>query len=140
MKFLRSILGIILGMVIGTIVILVLETVNGYFHPMPPGTDLTDRESIKLAIMSLPVTAFIGLLVSYLFGVFFAAFAAGKIAGRSEVIHGFIISLLFSLMGISNFAMIPAPVWVVISSFIIFFAAGFAGSSFAASIRGAKTS
>jgi hypothetical protein len=139
MKFLRSILGILLGMVIGFIVIGVVQMINSFIHPMPPGTDLSNADSIRHAFAQLPFTAFIGLLVSYLFGVFFAAFAAGKVAGRSEVLHGFIISLLFALMGISNFAMLPAPIWVVISTFIIFFVAGFMGSSFAAKIRGAKT-
>ena len=138
MKFLRSILGIIFGMVIGVIVIAVLQMINGYLHPMPPGTDPFNPESLKRAFAGLPATAFVGLLVSYLFGVFFASFAAGKIAGHSEVLHGFVISLLFALMGISNFAMFPAPIWVVILAFIIYFAAGFLGSSFAASIRKTK--
>lgn len=139
MKFLRSILGIFLGMVIGSIVIGVLQMINGYLHPMPVGTDPSNAESIRRAFAHLPVTAYIVLLVAYLCGVFFAAFAAGKIAGWSEVLHGFIISLLFVLVGISYFAMFPAPIWVVIGAFIIYFAAGYLGSSFAASLKTART-
>jgi hypothetical protein len=139
MKLLRSILGIFFGMLIGSIVIGVLMFVNAFIHPMPAGTDPTDADSLRAAFAQLPVTAFIGLLVSYLVGVFFAAFAAGKIAGYSEVLHGFIISLLFTFVGISYFARVPTPIWVVIGAFIIYFAAGFVGASFAASIRSAKT-
>jgi hypothetical protein len=126
-------------MIIGVIVIAVLQMINAFIHPMPPGTDPYNPESVKHAFASLPTTALVGLLISYLFGVFFAAFAAGKVAGHSEVLHGFVISLLFALMGISNFAFFPAPVWVVILAFIIYFAAGFMGSSFAASLRKART-
>ncbi len=126
-------------MVIGSIVVGVLTMINGYLHPMPPGTDPSNFESFRAAFAGLPVTGFIVLLVSYLLGVFFAAFAAGKIAGYSEVLHGFIISLLFTFIGISFFARVPTPIWVVIGALIIYFAAGFLGSSFAASIRKTKT-
>src|ERR1041384_7388844 len=111
MRFLRSILGIFLGMVIGGIVIGGVQMVNGYFHPMPPGTDPTNRESVRQAFALLPLTAHLGLLAAYLLGVFFAAFAASKIAGYSEVLHGFVISLLFTFIGISYFAMFPTPIW-----------------------------
>ncbi len=125
-------------MVIGSIVVGALTVINGYLHPMPPGTDPANFESFRAAFSGLPVTAFIVLLITYLLGVFFASFAAGKIAGYSEVLHGFIISLLFTFIGISFFARVPMPIWVVIGALIIYFAAGFLGSSFAASLRKTK--
>jgi hypothetical protein len=138
MKIVRSILGVILGFVIGVIVIGVIQMVNGYIHPMPAGLDPFNPEQLKRAFSNLPTTAFVGLLISYFAGVFFAAFAAAKIAGRGEVMHGFIISVLYALIGISNFTAFPAPTWVVAGSFIIYFVAGFLGASFANSLRGAK--
>jgi len=138
MKILRSIIGIIGGLLIGVIVISVGQMINIAIHPVPPGMDPANPEDLKRVFSSLPVTAFIGLLLSYLFGVFFAAFAAAKIAGRSEVLHGFIISLFFAFAGILNFNAIPAPIWVVALAFVIFFAAGFMGSSFAGSLRKAR--
>lgn len=138
MKILRSILGIFLGLIIGGIVILGIQMVNVLIHPIPAGMDPANPEDIKRVMANFPITAFIGLLLSYFFGVFFAAFAAGRIAGRSEVLHGFIISLIFAFAGIRNFSAVPAPIWVVVGSFVIFFAAGFLGSSFAGSLRKAR--
>ncbi len=138
MKILRSILGIFLGLIIGGIVIFGVQMVNILIHPVLAGMDPSNPEDVKRVLANLPVTAFIGLLLSYLLGVFFAAFAAAKIAGRSEVLHGFIISLIFAFAGIMNFNAVPAPIWVVISCFVIFFAAGFLGSSFAGSLRKAR--
>ncbi len=139
MNIVRSILGIIVGIIIGMIVIIVIQMINGYIHPLPAGIDPTKLEDLKRVWSTLPTTAFIGLLLSYLFGVFFAAFAAAKIAGRGEIVHGFIISVLYALIGISNFTAFPAPTWVVVGSFVIYFAAGFMGASFANSLRKART-
>jgi hypothetical protein len=138
MKILRSVLGIVLGLIIGGIVITGVQMVNILIHPVPAGLDPANPDDLKLVLTHLPVTALIGLLLSYLFGVFFAAFAAAKVAGRSEVLHGFIISLIFAFAGIRNFNAISAPTWVVIAAFVIFFGAGFMGSSFAGSLRKAK--
>jgi hypothetical protein len=139
MNIVRSIVGVVAGFVIGMIVIFVIQMVNGYLHPLPAGVDPRNFEDFKQIWSTLPTTAFIGLLLSYLFGVFFAAFAAAKIAGRGEVVHGFIISVLYALIGISNFTAFPAPVWVTVGSFVIYFVAGFLGASFAGSLRKVKT-
>jgi hypothetical protein len=138
MSVVRSILGIIGGFLIGMIVIFVIMMVNGYFHPLPASASYETLEDVGKAWLTLPYTFFIGMLVSYFLGLFFAGFAAAKIAGRGEIIHGFIISVLYSLIGISNFRAFPVPVWVIVSSFIIYFVAGFFGASFAASLRKAK--
>jgi hypothetical protein len=139
MNIVRSILGILGGLILGAIIMSAGQMVIMVFNPPPAGIDPTVLDQFRLYIASWPASAFVILLVVYFLGVFFAAFGAAKIAGRAELLHGFIISLLFSLGAFANFANIPQPTWVMTGAFIVYFVAGFAGASFAANLRSART-
>lgn len=138
MNIARSILGIIVGLVIGSILITTGIMIATVIYP--PSTTLDPRlpEDLRLFYSTRPTGWYAGELISYLVGVFFASFAAAKVAGRAEALHGFIIILLYVVFGIFKLSVYPEPAWVMIGSVIIYFIGGMAGSAFAGSLRGAR--
>jgi len=63
-------------------------------------------------IQTLPLGAFLMVLLAWALGTFAGSFVAARVACCAPIVHGMIISLLFLVAGIVNMLMIPHPVWM----------------------------
>ena len=79
----RSILGIVLGIVLAVVAIFGIQAVAMIVYPMPEGTDMNNPESLKAALAAMPAGAFVLLLVGYAVGTLAGAWLAATIARRA---------------------------------------------------------
>jgi hypothetical protein len=91
-----------------------------HMHPFPAGMDTKDMNAIKAFVATLPVSAFILVLLGWFVGTAAGTFSASKI-GRSAT-PGYVTGGLLFAAGIANSIIIPQPLWFTLVSFVIYIA------------------
>lgn len=117
MGVLRIILGIVIGVAIGVGLVALGDAINHRLWPPPPDVQVTNPESIRAYMQTAPITSLLGLPVTWTIAAFAAAFAAAKIGGKSWV--GWIAGGLIFAATCLNLAMIPHPLWMLISAVVL---------------------
>ena len=111
---LRTILGILAGVVLAFAVMMALEMASFAVFPPPAGLDPADPEDIKRIVAATPMAAKSWVV----FGWFASAVAGGWLARRlaRKDWAGWVIAGLIVLGGIANVMMIPHPLWMQIAA------------------------
>ena len=128
MPVLRSVLAVIAGVIVASIVMMGVEFINGH-HIYPElghaALGLTDPEQIRAVLATAPTGAFLVVLVGWILGSLAGGFVAAKLGKtlRAAVITG----VLLTLLGIANNLMLPPPSWFWISVIVFLPAAWFGG-------------
>ncbi|HEV8198463.1 MAG TPA: hypothetical protein VGS03_00420 [Candidatus Polarisedimenticolia bacterium] len=128
---LRSVAGVFFGACLAIGVIILVEQISGRMYPPPPGISYGDKEAWKAFIASLPLGAFLMILVAWGLGTFAGAWVCAKVAGRAKLAHGLVLATLLLAVGVSNMFEIPHPIWMWPSAFAVFAGAGLAGGRLA---------
>lgn len=116
--FIRAVLAVISGLVIGAAVILTIQS----FSPYQPPMDVRPENSIEFSswVKHLPTEAYLLVLLSYMVGAFVAGFVTKMIAPleklRIDLLSGFIL-LVFA---VGNFLAFPHPEWLTYTACIGF--------------------
>ena len=116
----RRAAGVIAGIAIAFVLVQAAEMVVHQMHPFPSGMDTKDMTSIKAFVATLPVSAFILVLLGWFVGTVTGTFTASKI-GRSAI-PGYVTGGLLFVAGIANSIIIPQPLWFSVVSFAIYIA------------------
>lgn len=111
---LRTILGIVAGVLVAFVVLMGLEMAGHAVMPPPPGLDPTDPEDVKQMVASASMAAKAWVV----FGWFGAVVAGGWVARRlsRKGWAGWVIAGLIVLGGVANIMMIPHPLWMQIAA------------------------
>ena len=111
---LRTVLGIIAGVLLAFAVLIGLEMAGHAAMPAPAGLDPTDPEDLKQMVAAAPLAAKAWVV----FGWFVATLAGGWLARRlsGKGWAGWVIAGLILLGGIANIMMIPHPLWMQIAA------------------------
>lgn len=109
--WLRRILVVIAGLVVGSLVNGALIMFSGKVIAPPPGADVTTAEGLQASLHLFEPRHFIFPFLAHALGTFAGALAAawwtpGRTPGPAYAVGG-----LFLLAGIANVAMLPAPLW-----------------------------
>jgi hypothetical protein len=101
---LRNILGVVVGLVVGSVANMALVQLNLTLFPMPDGADMNDPVAFAAYVQSLPATAF--LLV-------FAAHCAqagvgGWVAARIGASRPLVLTVVGAIL---NLVMLSPPAW-----------------------------
>ena len=134
MRILRSILAIVIGFVLASAVMMVVEFVNG--HVLYPelgkqAQGVTDREAIRQLFAGAPAGAFLVVLFGWALGSLVGGLAAAWIGKRSPVGHALVLGALVTLAGIANNLMLPPPLWFWIAGLLVCLPAAYAGGRLA---------
>jgi hypothetical protein len=130
----RSVLAVIAGFVAASVVMMVVESLNGrVFYPeMGKAAEaMTDREAIRALMASAPAGAFLVVLLGWALGSFAGGYLAARIARRSPVFHALLLGGLLTLAGIANNLMLPPPAWFWIASMLVLLPSAYAGAGLA---------
>ena len=130
----RSILGVIAGFVAASVVMLVLETVNGrvlYPELAKLAEGQTDREVIRGILASAPVGAFLVVVIGWVLGSLAGGFLAAWIGRNAPVAHALVLGGLLTLAGIANNLMLPPPGWFWFLTLIVFLPTTYLGARLA---------
>lgn len=107
----RSILGVLTGIVVGVILVFVGEMVGHHFFPPPPGMDIHKPESMKEHFADLPLGAFVSMLGAWSVGIFVGSWLGAFIARRSPYVHAACVGFVFCAFSLLTMLMIPHPIW-----------------------------
>jgi len=115
----RSIAGVVAGLVAAVVVIGCLEFLGHAIYPPPPGLDRHNPDAIKTIIDQLPLGAIVMVFVAWGTGTLVGSFTAGAIASRAQVVHGLIVGGVIMAFAVVTMIMIPHPVWFLIASVFV---------------------
>ena len=110
----KSFFAAILGIISSILVVYLGEMLAMYLFPMKVKIDPKDIEAIREMIKYVPFPALITIIISHGLGMLIGAFVSFKIQQKSTM--PILVIFLFMLIStISNFAIIPHPLWFMIS-------------------------
>lgn len=120
----RKILALIVGLIAAFAVMMIVEMINSLVV-MPPGPEIMkDPAKLREFMGSLPLTAYIVVLVGYFLGSFIGGYIVTKMSRRESpgLTLPLIIGAILTLGGIVNFfVMLPGqPVWFIALAFLIY--------------------
>jgi MFS family permease len=133
-KVVRSILAVIAGFVAASVVMMVIEMVNGrilYPELGKLAEGVTDKEAIRALMANAPVGAFLVVLLGWVLGSLVGGLLAAWIGWNAPLAHALVLGGLLTLAGIANNMMVPPPVWFWIISLVVFLPAVYAGAQLA---------
>ncbi len=108
---LRSVLAVILGLVIGSIVNMGLIYLGSELVPPPPGVDVSNADSIAASIHLYQAKHFIAPLLAHALGTLVGAVIAYSIAANHQQRAAWVVGCIFLIGGVVAALMIPAPIW-----------------------------
>lgn len=125
----RLVLGVIGGVVAGSILNMAIIMMSWRLYPPPLGADLSEPAALSSYVQSLPLPAFLIVLVAHAGGAFAGGLVAALIARRSQVVVGAIVGAIFLLGGIANVMSIPSPLWFAVVDLVSYVPCGILGAS-----------
>ena len=115
----RKILSVLIGIALGVVGIMLIQTLSSQMYPMPEGLDYKDSVAFGEYVKTLPVGAFLMVILSYIVGSFFGGMGATLVA-QEKYNPAIVVGAFFTLGGIVNGISMPQPIWVSFISIIIF--------------------
>ncbi len=132
----RSIAVVVAGFVAASVVMMIIETVNGrVFYPeLARAADgMKDREAIRALLASAPVGAFLVVIAGWILGGAAGGWTTARLAARATTRHGLVLGALLTLAGVANNLMVPPPLWFWIASLVVLMPAAYVGARLAPS-------
>lgn len=140
-KFLRMLLAVVVGFVVGSAINMALITVSGKVIPPPPGADVTTMDGLKASLHLFEARHFLFPFLAHALGALVGAFVAYWLAPGKTTIPGYTVGGLFLLGGIANTFMLPAPAWFVAADLLLaYLPAAWLGQTLAKLMSGRATS
>lgn len=116
---LRIILGVIAGIIAGSVCIWAVETLNHNLYPFPVGMKANDMDSFKLYVETLPFLGKFLVIVGYALGALVSGFVSTKIAKNGKSTAAIICGLIFLSFTIYNMIVLPTPIWFWILGILV---------------------
>ena len=116
---LRNILGIVVGLVLGSVVNMAFVTVSASVIAPPPGADMTTVEGLTAAMPRLHAKHFVFPFLAHALGTLVASLMAVLIAVSHKMKIALGIGGLFLVGGIAASMMIPAPAWFIALDLVV---------------------
>lgn len=111
--WLRNILALIVGIVLGGAVNMALITLSPSIIVPPPGVNVRDAASLAASMHLFEPRHFLMPFLAHALGTLVGALAAYLIAATYKVALAYVIGAVFLCGGIAASFMIPAPKWFI---------------------------
>ena len=131
---LRSIAAVLAGFIAASLVMMLIETLNGRFlHPglAKAAEGIRDREALRALLATAPVSAFLVVIAGWILGGVAGGWLAARLAARAAAGHGLVLGALLLLSGVANYLMVPPPLWFWIASLAVLLPAAYLGARLA---------
>jgi hypothetical protein len=131
---LRSIAAVLAGFVAASIVMMIIETMNGrvLFPELGKAAEgVTDRERLRALLAAAPVGALLVVIVGWILGGVAGGWVATRLSARRTAGHDLVVGALLTLAGVANNLMIPPPLWFWIAGLVVLMPAAYLGARFA---------
>jgi hypothetical protein len=131
---LRSIACVVIGFIAASIVMMIVEAINGralYPELGKAARGVTDRETIRALLATAPRGAFLVVIAGWILGGVAGGWTTARLAPKAKARHGLVLGALLTLAGIANNLMIPPPLWFWIASLAVLMPAAYLGARLA---------
>lgn len=118
-KIIFNLLGLILGLVIGSFANGMIVNLGHSVFPLPAGTDLNSMEGFTEAVKLFTWKDYIFPFLAHALGTFLAAIIAVRIAQSHHGLWASIIGGLFFLGGLYMVLILPAPFWFNVTDLLL---------------------
>ena len=108
----RNICAVLIGLVAGMAVNMLIGMSALLLYPMPEGVRFDDAEAMPAYFESLPVTAFLIVMLAHLGQAFVGGWIAAIISRKNPMLVAMVIGVLSMLAGLYNLSTMPAPAWM----------------------------
>lgn len=115
---LRSILGVVLGVIAAGIVVGVVESIGHMVYPPPAGLDASDPEALSAYIAAAPAQVLLFVMLAWMAGAFVGGLVAAWLGRGSPAVHALIVGGLMLAMGVLTMVKIPHPLWFWITGIV----------------------
>ena len=117
----RLLLALLVGVIVNGVLVAGVQMLSGVVHPMPPGLDASDMNQMRdyIASGTVPITAMVMVLVSYVAGAFGGGFVATKLAPNRGLMPALVIGQISLVFIIINLVQIPHPIWMMVASVVV---------------------
>ncbi|CAD7797235.1 hypothetical protein CHRY9390_00133 [Chryseobacterium aquaeductus] len=116
---LRIILGVLVGIAVGSVCVWAIETVNHLLYPFPAGMKANDMNAFKSYIDNLPFFGKFMVIIGYAFGALASGFISTKISKNGKPTAAIICGLIFLSFTIYNMTVLPTPIWFWILGILV---------------------
>ena len=116
---------VLAGILSGGLIIALLESVSP--HSPPAGMNISDSSKLSDWIATLPVSAFLILLMAYFLGAAVGGWVANRLTAKSQYRPALIVGFGLFVAGIMNLISIPHPLWFSIVSSSMYFVGAWVG-------------
>jgi len=113
---LRSVAAIIAGVAVGFAAVMFVDTLNYAVFPPPAGLDSSDPDALRPYLATLPLGAYLFILASSVVAAFLGTLLACYIGKGNPLVYGTAVGGIILAATISNFIVIPHPLWLVIAT------------------------
>lgn len=110
-RFLRILLAVVAGFVLGSAVNMALISLSGKVIAPPAGADVATMEGLKASIHLFEPRHFLFPFLAHALGTLVGAAVAGLLAPARSATPSFVVGGLFLLGGIASVFMLPSPAW-----------------------------
>ncbi|WP_426474596.1 hypothetical protein [Chryseobacterium balustinum] len=115
----RKILAVFAGVIVASICIWAIETLNHMMYPYPDGMKPNDMEGFKSYIKTLPFLGKFMVIVGYAVGALVSGFIATKISKDGKSTAAIICGIVFLVFTIYNMTVLPTPIWFWILGILV---------------------
>jgi hypothetical protein len=116
---LRVILGVVAGIIAGSLCIWGVETLNHILYPYPARMKANDMEAFKSYIENLPFLGKFMVIVGYAVGALVSGFISTKIGKNGKPTAALVCGLIFLSFTIYNMMVLPTPIWFWILGILV---------------------
>jgi hypothetical protein len=121
-SFLRIVLAVVSGFVLGSVVNMALIMVSGKVIPPPAGADITTMEGLKASLGLFEAKHFLFPFLAHALGTLIGALVACWLAPSKEPLPAYVVGGLFLLGGVANAFILPAPAWFIATDLLLAYA------------------
>lgn len=114
----RNILAIVAGLIVANLVNMGLINLGHAVIALPPGTDASTMEGLKVAMQTFGPEQFIFPFLAHAVGTFAGALVAAAIAASHKFVMAMVIGVVSLLGGITAGIWLGAPLWFDAVDFI----------------------
>lgn len=111
----RLALACLAGILIAMLLIAGIQAIGHQLIPPPAGLAEAHGEALAALMASLPVEAYLVVLIAYFIGAEVGATAAGLISARPVLAAAVVAAVLLGATA-ANLLMLPHPVWMAVAS------------------------
>lgn len=119
----RTVIGVVAGVVSLGVVVTLLQQVSSVMHPLPAGLDPmdpADAAAFAEHVAAMPVGAWVVAMLSEVVGAGIGGLVAGTIARDAlRGASGFVVGLA-TVGSVMNWTAFPHPTWFIISQIVLY--------------------